>query len=306
MEPYLDDDTRPMKVPVFVQAVRACRPAIIRVLGPRMGETTLVPTDRRQGLVLGRGTAATLRLDDETVSREHCRISWEADGRALLTDLGSTNGTLVNGLRVTKVALSDGDKIQVGVASVFRYSLNDRMDENYVEHLYQLSIRDSLTGLHNRRYLLECLERDLALSRRHGMPLALVLLDADRFKEVNDSLGHAGGDDVLKGLAQLLSSMQRVESVLARYGGEEFAVLLRNVEPAGAEVFAERMRSAVEHARLAVGRAHVRMTVSLGVATTSADGSDAPARLVEAADRYLYLSKSRGRNCLTSARSFAP
>src|SRR5207248_2712274 len=121
----------------------------------------------------------------------------------------------------------------------------DRLDESYLDHLYQTSIRDSLTGLLNRRYLLECLERDLGLARRHGLPMALVLIDADHFKVVNDSFGHRGGDDVLKGLARLLGDMQRKESIIARYGGEEFAVLLRNVEPLGAEVFAERMRAAV-------------------------------------------------------------
>ena len=304
MQPFADDDTRPLKVPVSLQAVRTCRPALTRVTGVGIGQTIALPSDRKAGLILGRGDDASIQIDDETVSREHCRIAVVEDGSVQLTDLGSTNGTIVNGQRVDSCVLQEGDKIQVGTSTVFRFSLNDRLDENYLDHLYQRSIRDTLTGLHNRRYLTECLERDLALGRRHGMPISLVLLDADHFKAVNDSFGHSGGDEVLRGLADLLGGMQRSESLLARFGGEEFAVLLRNVDAVGAGVFAERMRAAVERRRFAVGRGSVRMTMSLGVACTLTDGVDSPEELFDRADRYLYLSKTRGRNCVTSASTF--
>jgi diguanylate cyclase (GGDEF)-like protein len=304
VQPFADDDTRPLKVPVSLQAVRTCRPALTRVTGVGIGQTTAVPADRKAGLVLGRGESAGIQIEDDTVSREHCRVAVAEDGSVHLTDLGSVNGTIVNGRRVESCVLSEGDKIQVGTSTVFRFSLNDRLDENYLEHLYERSIRDTLTGLHNRRYLAECLERDLALGRRHEIPISLVLLDADHFKAVNDSFGHSAGDEVLRGLADLLGSMQRSESLLARFGGEEFAVLLRNVDARGAEIFAERMRSAVERSRLPVGRGSVRMTMSLGVAGTLADGVDTPEELFDRADRYLYLSKTRGRNCVTSASTF--
>ena len=304
MQPFADDDTRPLAVPVCVQAARTCRPALTRVTGVGIGETVAVPTDRRAGIILGRGQEAGIRVDDETVSREHCRVHVGADGAFHLTDLGSTNGTIVNGQKVEAWVLTEGDKIQVGKSTVFRFSLNDRLDENYLEHLYQRSIRDSLTGLLNRRYLSECLDRDLALARRHDLPVSLVLIDADNFKAINDSFGHAGGDDVLRGLAELLAGMQRSESILARFGGEEFAVLLRNVDAAGAAIFGERMRGAVERHRFAVGRGTVRLTVSLGVACTHADGVDGGDELFDRADRYLYLSKTRGRNCVTSAATF--
>jgi diguanylate cyclase (GGDEF)-like protein len=303
MQPYLDEDTRPLRVPVCVQAARSCRPAITRILGPRIGETVAVPSERPAGVVVGRGPGCNVRLDDDTVSRHHCRIHVEPDGSVILTDLGSTNGTLVNGRRVEQVVLAEGDKVQVGTSTVFRYSLNDRLDENYLEHLYQMSIRDTLTGLLNRRYLVECLERDLALARRYRLPIGLILVDADHFKAINDTLGHAVGDDVLRGLADLLQGMQRAESILARHGGEEFAVLLRNVDPPGCEVFAERMRVAVEQGRIRAAGEDVRLTVSLGVAVTTLDGVDQPGPLMERADQYLYLSKMRGRNCVTSART---
>ena len=303
MQPFLDDDTRPVKVPVCVQAVRACRPAITRIMGPGVGETFPVPTTGEQGIVIGRAESATVRVDDLSVSRQQCRI-WSQDGTVLLTDLESRNGTIVNGKAVLEVALNEGDKIQVGTGTVFRYSLNDRLDESYLDHLYQTSIRDPLTGLLNRRYLLECLERDLALSQRHGLTIAVILIDVDHFKGVNDSWGHRGGDEALRDLALRLQAMQRKESLIARYGGEEFAVLLRSVSAEGVDLFAERMRMAVEAQELQAGRGRVGLTVSMGVAITSADGAVDPEALLEMADRYLYLSKTRGRNCVTSARTF--
>jgi len=295
------EDTQPIHLPARVESGRACRPALTRVTGPGIGQTTAVPA---AGLVLGRGAAAGVRVEDEAVSREHARVWVDAEGVVRVTDLGSTNGTLLNGQRVDDAALAEGDKIQVGRWAVFRFSLNDRLDDNYLEHLYQTSIRDALTGLFNRRYLLECLERDLALSKRSGVPLTLVLLDVDEFKKVNDTFGHAGGDRVLRALAELLGSMQRHESIVARYGGEEMAVLLRGVGSVGGQVFAERMRQAVEGRPLPVGRGKVRLTISLGVASTELDHADTPEAFLEAADRYLYLSKRRGRNCVTTARTF--
>jgi diguanylate cyclase (GGDEF)-like protein len=305
MQPYLeDDDTQEVQLPVRVQAARSCRPAITRILGPRIGETIAIPVEPGSTLVVGRGPAAAVRVEDDAVSRRHCQVQVEGDGSVVLVDLGSRNGTLLNGRRVERVRLAEGDKLQVGTSTVFRFSLNDRLDESYLEHLYELSMRDTLTGLLNRRYLLECLERDLGLARRHGLPIALILIDADRFKNVNDTHGHAAGDEVLRALAELLGAMQRSESILARYGGEEFAVLLRNVDAAGVEVFAERMRRAVEKSSVVVDGNDVRLTVSMGVAVTTADGVDETAALLEKADRYLYLSKTRGRNCVTSARTF--
>ena len=303
MQPFQDDDTRPMRIPVCVQAARSCRPAVTRIMGPRMGETFAVPTSMGAGIVIGRGDTATIRVEDPAVSREHCRIWSKPDGTVMLSDLGSMNGTIVNGSQVREVVLSESDKIQVGLTTVFRFSLNDRLDESYLDHLYQTSIRDALTGALNRRYLTECLERDLGLAKRHGMPMALVLVDADHFKTINDSFGHRVGDDVLRELSSVLSSMQRRESVMARYGGEEFAVFLRNVDPQGAEIFAERMRLMVQQHAFPVHGGTVKLTVSLGVAVTTTDDVHEPETLMDRADRYLYMSKARGRNRVTCLRT---
>jgi diguanylate cyclase (GGDEF)-like protein len=302
MQPH-EDDTCPLRLPVQVAAARSCRPALTRIAGPGRGETLPVPDDRKAGIILGRSSQAELRVDDATASREHCRVWCDAQGVVRVTDLRSTNGTLVNGKRVEEAVLVEGDKIQVGAQAVFRFALNDRLDEDWLEHLYQTSIRDSLTGLLNRRYLSEALERDLGLARRHGLPMSLLMMDVDHFKEVNDSFGHPAGDEVLRELGRILAEMQRRESLLARFGGVEFAVFLRNVSPTGVEIFAERMREAVERHRFPVPGGSVRLTMSIGIAVSTTDGVELPDALVERADRYLYLSKSRGRNRVTCARN---
>jgi diguanylate cyclase (GGDEF)-like protein len=304
MQPH-EDDTCPLRLPVQVAGARSCRPALTRIAGPRRGETVAVPSERRAGVILGRSSQAQVQVDDAAASREHCRVWCDAQGVVRVTDLQSTNGTLVNGKRVEEVVLVEGDKIQVGAQAVFRFALNDRLDEDWLEHLYQTSIRDSLTGLLNRRYLSEALERDLGLARRHGLPMSLLMMDVDHFKAINDSFGHPAGDEVLREMGTLLADMQRRESLLARFGGEEFAVFLRNVAPAGVEIFGERMRMAVERHRFPVPGGTVRLTMSIGIAVTTADGVESPEALVERADRYLYLSKSRGRNRVTCARTAA-
>ncbi|MEM7247766.1 MAG: diguanylate cyclase, partial [Acidobacteriota bacterium] len=255
-----------------------------------------VPTEAGTELLIGRCSTAGLHLFDESVSRRHARVVSTDDGRILLEDLGSTNGTLLNGQPIQSSELTDGDKIQVGMSTVLRFCLNDLLDESYAEHLYTRAIRDDLTGLHDRRYFEECLERDLALARRHGLTMAVAILDVDHFRSVNTRFGHPGGDRVLRSVAARLQSLQRSESMVARFGGEEFAVLLRGVDAAGAGVFAERMRHAMATEPFPLGKESINLTVSIGLAVTSTDGTTEARALIDRADRYLYLSKRSGRN----------
>jgi len=166
------------------------------------------------------------------------------------------------------------------------------------EKLAGLVMTDPLTGMSNRRYFDEALERDLARTERQGGELTLVIIDADHFKQINDTYGHSGGDIVLKEIAAVLKDSIRVSDVAARVGGEEFALILPQTSGENAEVVAERVRSRVagrciEHDD---GRA-MRATVSVGVSTITAPNCRHGATaLYEAADRALYLAKSAGRN----------
>src|SRR5262249_48558365 len=141
--------------------------------------------------------------------------------------------------------LRDGDYLRVG-SCIYRFLVGGNLEAAYHEELYRLTIIDGLTGIHNKRYLFEFLERELARCARHQRPLALLLLDVDHFKLINDDLGHLAGDFILRELANIIRTGARKEELVARYGGEEFAVVLPETTREGGEASAERLRVLVE------------------------------------------------------------
>jgi len=156
------------------------------------------------------------------------------------------------------------------------------------------SVRDPLTGVNNRSSFREVLDREVDLSRRHGVPLSLIMLDVDRFKSINDKHGHVVGDMALKSIANCMRSCIRESDILFRYGGEEFCIALANTNLAGARKLAERVRRALEILVVRTSGVRLHVTASFGVATLSED--DDAAHLVEKADHSLYRAKAQGRN----------
>ncbi|MBL8429402.1 MAG: diguanylate cyclase [Dechloromonas sp.] len=161
--------------------------------------------------------------------------------------------------------------------------------------LQELAVRDSLTGLYNRRYLDETLEREVSRARREGSPLSLVMLDIDYFKRVNDTYGHQVGDEALRMLATTLLADVRTEDVACRYGGEEFLILLPNMPLESAILRAEAWREAIEGLSIVLGNFRVSFTISLGVAAYPEHGKT-PDDLTRCADQALYRAKHEGRN----------
>jgi len=161
---------------------------------------------------------------------------------------------------------------------------------------------DSLTGLPNRSFFLDTLERTLSRAGRQRTRSALVFLDLDGFKAVNDELGHATGDETLRGVGELLLKHSRGINVICRYGGDEFAVLLVETPKAGAQIYAGRIRHVLEHHIFPHGR---RISASFGVATLPEDVGAAAEDLLRAADEALYAAKRAGRNCVSAHESVA-
>ncbi|MBA1380368.1 sensor domain-containing diguanylate cyclase [Pseudomonas brassicacearum] len=164
--------------------------------------------------------------------------------------------------------------------------------------LQLLSSTDRLTGLYNRGHWEGSLKAAYARHQRYGNALSLVMLDIDHFKHVNDNYGHQAGDKVIEQLAQLLREHARESDVAGRYGGEEFGVVLSDTDQAGARIFAERLRQAVEQLLVQYNGQDIRFTISLGVADLSAPAND-HAELIARADQALYTSKKTGRNRVT-------
>ncbi|HEY6101244.1 MAG TPA: diguanylate cyclase [Anaeromyxobacter sp.] len=248
-------------------------------------------------VVLGRDPDCTVPLPSDDVSRRHARIAPDGGGHVVV-DLGSTNGTWVNGRRVEAHRLQAGDRLRTG-AFVATYVAAGDGTGRHLEELARLARKDPLTGLPNRRALEEELARAAARALRAGTPLSAAVLDVDHFKQVNDRHGHAAGDAVLAAVAARAAAALRAGDLLARIGGEEFAVLLPGAELARAAEAAERIRAAVAAEPLAAGGLALPVTVSLGCAALLPGEGDGSALLARA-DAKLYEAKRTGRNKVAS------
>jgi diguanylate cyclase (GGDEF)-like protein len=249
-------------------------------------------------LVLGRDVECGIRISDNSVSRRHVRIHPRPDGY-YAEDLGSTNGTYINDVAAFMTKLKDGDYLRVG-GCIYRFLMSGNVEADYHDVIYKLTIVDALTDIYNRRYLLEFLARELVRSGRYNRPLSLLVFDLDHFKVINDTLGHLGGDFILRELTARLRPLVRTDELLARYGGEEFAVVLPEATGAGAVAVAERLRQEVGGSPFVYDGVAVPVTISVGVATTAGDEGMTPAGLLDLADQKLYEAKRRGRNRVVS------
>jgi diguanylate cyclase (GGDEF)-like protein len=247
-------------------------------------------------LVLGRATECDVQLDGGGVSRKHAMLERKADGTIEVVDLESRNGTFVNGVRVSRTTVHDGDKIQVGWSAVFKLAFQDELDETLQRGMLEAARRDALTRATNSRGFSEALTREHAFAQRHGRALSVLAFDVDHFKNINDTYGHAVGDYVLKRIVEVVTAAIRREDVLARTGGEEFVLLLRDIPLKGALECAERIRAIVQRTVFETSDASIPVTISVGVATLQPGDPATPAALVESADRAMYDAKRAGRN----------
>lgn len=252
----------------------------------------------RETIVLGRGDDCDITVLDNSVSRRHARFELDVDGY-VVTDLESTNGTFVNDTPAKGTPLSDGDYLRVGNI-LYRFLAGGNVEAEYHEELYRLAIHDALTGLYNKRYLLDYLQREIDRSARYGRPLALILFDIDHFKSINDTMGHLAGDVVLRDLADRLRSKICKDDLIARYGGEEFAAVLTEADRASAAELAEQLRQTVEALPFSFEGRPFAVTISLGVASIHGDEVVIPQELIRRADECLYRAKREGRNRVVS------
>jgi diguanylate cyclase (GGDEF)-like protein len=291
---YIEERTivgdRDMVLPVRKQA-RSEEAYVIVIAGPNVGEMFKVG----EGGDIGRGGDVQFRLTDTEISRRHARIV-RRNGEVLVQDLGSTNGTFVNGQQVEAQLLKDGDKIQVGTTTILKFSYHDDLEEQFQRKMYEGALRDGLTKAFNKKYFEDRLQSEVAFALRHGTALSLIMLDLDLFKRINDTYGHLAGDYVLTTFSSSVISTIRKEDVFARYGGEEFALISRGLEEEAAEQFGERVRKAIERYPFRFQGRELSVTVSVGIASLPYAPVTNHTQLVAAADKALYAAKSGGRN----------
>jgi diguanylate cyclase (GGDEF)-like protein len=211
---------------------------------------------------------------------------------APLIGRGSTYGALL--FWALRVSAFDHEARRT-ISMVVPHVVNALMMASLVEEVEARSLTDPLTGLANRRWLEQRLDEELDRVRRYSRPLCLAIIDIDHFKTVNDGLGHAAGDEVLRKLAALLLNERRSTDLICRYGGEELVLILPETWPGDALMLAERIR---DRAAAGVLGGHVDgrpITLSIGIAAAGSD-RDEPGTLFAAADAALYRAKAEGRN----------
>ncbi|MBI5510166.1 MAG: GGDEF domain-containing protein [Deltaproteobacteria bacterium] len=300
-------ETQPYTVvPEAPPAIRPddAMPCLVIVSGQQMGQ--IFPM-RLNEYRIGRADDADFCVRDASISRYHALLYRNDTGDACIRDLGSTNGTFVNGKRVQDVRLVVGDRIQLGKATIFKLDFQSTTGEEIGAQLYEAGTRDPTTEVFNRRYFDQHLEGDFRLAIRHREALSVVILELDRIKEVNDAHGQLAGDQILKAVATLIKGRLRKEDILARLGGEEFGIVLQRITTEGALALANAIRTMIEETRLAHVGTPVPMTVSIGVATlTHPPGFSEASDLLAAADRAMYTAKQEGRNRVVVAPTAPP
>jgi len=218
------------------------------------------------------------------------------------------------------IPLKRPDGTAIGVLSAMKSAISAfgeadiRLFEAVAEHVaialenaraYQmtkeLSHRDDLTGLYNRRYFFERFERELERGKRYDRTFSLIMLDLDHFKRYNDQFGHLSGDRALREVARSLAKNIRKVDILARYGGEEFVIILPETDKNDASMVAEKLRLSVEKIGLGASEGGELLTITAGVASFPLDSTEA-IDLIEYADKALYVGKAQGRNRVVAAR----
>lgn len=219
---------------------------------------------RGEVVALGRGEENAIVLELDSVSRVHARVN-NTRGRFTIEDLLSTNGTYVNGRVIEdEVTLGHGDTIKIGGA-LFRFLTGERMEADYRQEIYRLHIIDGLTGLHNRRYFRELVEREVARGLHYGRALALVFFALDDYDGLLDDFGRIAVEHVMAQLCAEVSRGLRPEELAARLGENQFALLLPERDVAGGRAAAERLVALAAGQQATFEGEPVPLSVSAGV-----------------------------------------
>ncbi len=261
------------------------------------------------GSRLGRSAENTIQMPDASISRHHAFLGLDDEGQVRLSDLGSTNGTFLNGRRLpeeTPVLVQDGDRIQLGANVIVKFIRPDPCEEQFQREMFERTVRDPLTGLYNRAFFLAQFGPLADRGALRGLGTAVLMLDIDHFKRINDAHGHEVGDVVLREVAGVLRQATRSDDLVARYGGEEFVVALPVAAPDQATERAERVRATLASRRILADGVPLRVTASLGLAFTPPGRPRSISALIATADRGLYQAKNAGRDRTVFSHDIAP
>ncbi len=275
-------------------------PCIVHFSGRLTGVTYSLSSDKE--LIIGRAPESGVCIQDRRVSQRHARVVVSPDGTVFIEDLGSTNGTYVNGKKVTRQVLSDGDKVLISRQYILKFCYETNLAADTAGRGGEGATRDALTGVYSRQYLLTRIDEDFPQARKQNEELALLIFAVDDLAKIIETHGRNVGDMVLRAVAKLVNSMLQREAVLARYENDGFALLLRNMSEGGTVVLAQRIRRTVKNYHFLLQDRRIPVTVSLGIGTLSKNMKNAM-DLIQAVQSYLDRAKRAGRNTINGSQS---
>ncbi|MDH5735778.1 MAG: diguanylate cyclase [Gammaproteobacteria bacterium] len=215
--------------------------------------------------------------------------------------VGQKNGMLAGIIMLYSDMPAYFEQVGTSFFSAFIHLANSSLEQcTLLSELTHLASHDLLTGILNRRGIQECMERELSRSIRKNLPFSILLFDIDRFKLVNDLLGHKEGDSVLKAVADAIEQMMRIEDYFGRWGGEEFICVMPELNHHNAMQIAERMRQHIKGTPIESSSSTLNVTASFGVASYPEDGENID-KLIASVDAALYQAKRTGRNKIVSS-----
>jgi diguanylate cyclase (GGDEF)-like protein len=259
--------------------------------GNHIGRRILLADDQ---ITLGRSPDATILLRDTHVSWRHLSVEFDPNQNAYrVKDLGSSNGTLLNGKPISEAILKESDKIIIG-NTMLCFGWADELDLQYQTEIDQLMNIDELTGLIVKRRFVEEMDRSMAVAKKQGMNLSMIMIDMDGLKKTNDMYGHAFGAYAIAQTGTLIKAGIDKKGLASRFGGDEFMAFLPNLHAEEARRIAEKIRTLIETYPYEKDGVILKITISAGVSALKA--GDNMSSIFERADAALYSSKKTGRN----------
>ena len=264
---------------------------VIRGGGADLGTTVEVGKRVR----IGRDPKCELCLNDAGVSWRHAEIKFTSDGSYEIRDVGSTNGTRIDGRSLqTPEILEDGKKIFLG-ETVVRFQLADEMEAEFQKEVAEIVSTDSLTGLESKRRFDDAMDAAVALAKNNGLVLTVMMMDMDGIKEINDTHGHLYGAHSIAEAGRIIGKVLGSSGHVCRWGGDEFSAFVPGMDRDEAFIVAEAIREAIDKADLKKNGIDLHPTISIGIACFPHD-AEKVVDLIAAADTALYRAKALGKN----------
>ena len=275
--------------------VSSKHPCLVVIGGMNIGER--IELNPNSPVTMGRDPGCTVVIRDDGISRYHAQVEPDGQGGFIIRDMNSTNGIFVDGKRIQIRMLKEGEKILLGRRTILKFVHQDKLDMQFQEQMYESSVKDALTGAYNRKHFNERISSEISFANRHKIPLSLLIMDLDHFKNVNDTWGHQAGDQVLMTVSKAMLETLREEDFFARYGGEEFVIIARGINQTGAAALGERVRHLIENLVISTpDGVMIPITVSIGSCTVPPGHETDSTILLKEADTNLYKAKQTGRN----------